>query len=885
MKSTKKLFAILTLVMFMMTLVPMAAFGAAIAAPTFSQDGAEVATNVAASQDLVVFTPAAATAAGMKIKVTFPAGTTLTSGNIVAGDFTIQQVGGAATAPTAVNVSGTSIEFTVDAASVAGDTAAVTIATAAGAGANEIKWPTAATTSGTLTVEVDTAADGTYEDSGSKTNCTFVAAGANRFNSLVTQNKTVVDADMTDEVEFTIWAYDQYNNFVIDGTSIFVASNRGETDSFPGAADTVVTEVKTVTTTGGKATAKLRSAVAGAAKVGFALTNAAGTNNVYAHLMGVSDATADACKLIDIKDVTFQTSGASNLGVFEVHIRNRAAATWGAVALASGKYDAGTNNKADNLDHYRLRFRLTNSVGAPASNQTVDFTANSTYARLSTTSATTDANGIATVLVYATRGGNYKVTATSTGNTTAEATVVFAVGDAVDIKMVSADNRKIAKDTSPNFDFEVFDSSGNKISPPSGADLTGVTVEVIQKPSSVSLDNSSFTKRNDGTNNYLRVKLATGNFTTEGDYTIRVSLDNGKYVDTKFTIKQQGTITRLSVNYSNTILPLDTVSVSPTVKTYDADDVEKTIANNSGSLTWAASDVSKLQAAFAGAYFDSTTRQIKTTASDKYAGPVVITVTDTTKNLVATQTITVADKLASIVASDVPTTEVGKAATILVKAIDVKGNTVSIGDSAVVFENSSVTAKPAGAIVSIDAESAFAKNLKEKGVAKVDIVSNTAGKVEAVLIITVAGQSYAVPVSAEFGAPKAVIGAQKVSMFIGSTGFFSDGDIKTTDVAPFIQNDRTFVAIRPVADAFGAEIGWNDATQTVTLTRSDMTVTIVIGSSTITVVKDGVTSTVTADVPAFIKDDRTVLPFRAVGDAFGATVTWDAASQSVTYEQ
>ncbi len=40
-----------------------------------------------------------------------------------------------------------------------------------------------------------------------------------------------------------------------------------------------------------------------------------------------------------------------------------------------------------------------------------------------------------------------------------------------------------------------------------------------------------------------------------------------------------------------------------------------------------------------------------------------------------------------------------------------------------------------------------------------------------------------------------------------------------------------------------------------------------------------------ADVPAFIEDGRTVLPFRAVGNAFGATVDYDEVTQSVTYTQ
>lgn len=132
---------------------------------------------------------------------------------------------------------------------------------------------------------------------------------------------------------------------------------------------------------------------------------------------------------------------------------------------------------------------------------------------------------------------------------------------------------------------------------------------------------------------------------------------------------------------------------------------------------------------------------------------------------------------------------------------------------------------------------------------------------------------------------KQVIGAKNVIMFIGTKSYSQDGTTKVTDVAPFIKDGRTFVAVRPVADAFGAAVDWNEDVRTVTLTRSDMTVTIIIGSKTITIVQGGVSSTVIADVPAMISEGRTVLPFRAVGDAFGANVSYDPATKSVSYMQ
>ena len=56
-----------------------------------------------------------------------------------------------------------------------------------------------------------------------------------------------------------------------------------------------------------------------------------------------------------------------------------------------------------------------------------------------------------------------------------------------------------------------------------------------------------------------------------------------------------------------------------------------------------------------------------------------------------------------------------------------------------------------------------------------------------------------------FAAPPApVVGAQAVTMFIGARGFTQDGVGKTVDAAPFIENQRTFVPVRFLAEAFGA---------------------------------------------------------------------------------
>ena len=109
------------------------------------------------------------------------------------------------------------------------------------------------------------------------------------------------------------------------------------------------------------------------------------------------------------------------------------------------------------------------------------------------------------------------------------------------------------------------------------------------------------------------------------------------------------------------------------------------------------------------------------------------------------------------------------------------------------------------------------------------------------------------------------------------------------DVAPFIQDGRTFVPLRFVAEAFGAELDWTprDApTEVVTLTKGDLRATLNIGSPLIQITENGESRTVTADVAPQIVQDRTFLPLRAVGEILGAEFDWgpkEALTQWVSF--
>ncbi len=116
---------------------------------------------------------------------------------------------------------------------------------------------------------------------------------------------------------------------------------------------------------------------------------------------------------------------------------------------------------------------------------------------------------------------------------------------------------------------------------------------------------------------------------------------------------------------------------------------------------------------------------------------------------------------------------------------------------------------------------------------------------------------------------------------IGSNIYYVGGVAKVMDVAPYIKNGRTYVPMRYLGEALGAEVVWDDAARTVTLTKGDTTVVFTIGSTSYTVNGEAKT----ADVAPEITNDRTMLPARFVAEAFGAEVGWDAGTQTVLIQK
>lgn len=120
-----------------------------------------------------------------------------------------------------------------------------------------------------------------------------------------------------------------------------------------------------------------------------------------------------------------------------------------------------------------------------------------------------------------------------------------------------------------------------------------------------------------------------------------------------------------------------------------------------------------------------------------------------------------------------------------------------------------------------------------------------------------------------------------VLFVIGQQSYSVNGTVYNTDTAPYIDNGRTLVPVRYLGDAIGATTAWDETTKTVTLTKGDTVVMLVIGESSITV--NGAASTL--NVAPVINNGRSFLPARSVAEAFGYTVGWDQATQTVSITQ
>lgn len=111
------------------------------------------------------------------------------------------------------------------------------------------------------------------------------------------------------------------------------------------------------------------------------------------------------------------------------------------------------------------------------------------------------------------------------------------------------------------------------------------------------------------------------------------------------------------------------------------------------------------------------------------------------------------------------------------------------------------------------------------------------------------------------------------ALYVGSGNAFVN-DIKTPidpdneNVKVFVENDRSYVPVRFLAETYGGNVEWNGETQTVTISFPEREISLTIGTPEIII--GGISHPI--DVAPVIRENRTFLPLRACTEAIGKEV-------------
>ena len=106
---------------------------------------------------------------------------------------------------------------------------------------------------------------------------------------------------------------------------------------------------------------------------------------------------------------------------------------------------------------------------------------------------------------------------------------------------------------------------------------------------------------------------------------------------------------------------------------------------------------------------------------------------------------------------------------------------------------------------------------------------------------------------------------------------FINGEELICDVYPKIEDGRTLVPLRAIMENTGCEVNWDEDTWTASVKAGDDTVTIKPGEKVL--YKNG--EAIEIDVPAKIENSRTLIPLRAIMEAFDYKVEWNEVEREV----
>lgn len=533
-------------------------------------------------------------------------------------------------------------------------------------------------------------------------------------------------------------------------------------------------------------------------------------------------------------------------------------------------YDMGLNSN-NGVDYYYVSLKLKKG-NSKLVGEKVTFSVDKNGATLNKDEATTSATGAVNFKVSATKADTYTVTV-ECGTYSESFKVTFGATDINKVKVQSYVKDTIAVDSNEEVAAEVvaYDSNGNSLK--ASAELASkinerYAIEVTKAPSDSSLDGEKLDdafKYNPNESSYVYFSFTPD---AVGDYTLKIyNTTTGSADYVYLTAKEFGTIKSATISYESSSYNLGSTTDVPTVKVVDANGVTK----NATATRFSYSGIGV-------ASFNSSNGVITFRDKDDYVGNKITVSVVVNNKVSASTTLTIGNEAAYLKFNET-NGAVGEEVTVTGYSVDVDGNLSAIGTNNskydVKVQSAIITSKPEGANATIDA-SGFedsANNFMSKGTGTVVVTSNKEGTVVGNVVLEITNTEtkktfyLAGVVTVNFGkaTPNDNGYNKNITMIIGAKTFVYDGGAYTTDVAPYITNGRTMVAIRALAESTGAKVDYNNATRTVTITGKDLTATMIIGSNVMTV--NGETKVM--DVAASIKDGRTVIPVRYAAELLG----------------
>lgn len=109
---------------------------------------------------------------------------------------------------------------------------------------------------------------------------------------------------------------------------------------------------------------------------------------------------------------------------------------------------------------------------------------------------------------------------------------------------------------------------------------------------------------------------------------------------------------------------------------------------------------------------------------------------------------------------------------------------------------------------------------------------------------------------------------------------YINGKKTISDVAPTVVSDRTYLPLRMIGEGLGGTVSYDDATETATVVKDGKTVSLTLGKAEISV--NGEVKAI--DAAPFLKNDRTMVPVRAIAEGFDMSVLYDDGLIFITDE-